>query len=126
MSPCETEIPDWTGVTLATFNQTLLSNPRLCNACICPLEIDGYFLGYVSYFPSLPGNALFAAIFGICLLLQLVFGIRYRTWGFLICMAGGLVLEIIGYCARVVMRDNMFTNTFFVMYVLPACSCYVD
>jgi hypothetical protein len=30
-------------------------------------------------------------------------------------MTGGLVLEIVGYIGRILMRDNMFTNTYFIM-----------
>ncbi|KAK1754462.1 sphingoid long-chain base transporter RSB1 [Echria macrotheca] len=115
---CPTGTPDWSGVTLQNFNQTLLRNPRLCNDCICPLEINGYFLGFMSYFPSLAGNAAFAAVFGVCLLTQLFLGFRYKTWGFMICMSGGMILEVIGYIGRILMRDNMFTNTFFVIYLV--------
>ncbi len=112
---CPTGIPDWSNATLATFNVTLLLDSRLCTACTCPLELEGHMLGMMSYFPSLGGNAFFAALFGVCLLIQLGLGIRHKTWGFLISMTGGLVLEIIGYVARVLMRDNMFTDSYFIM-----------
>ncbi|KAK3387644.1 RTA1 like protein-domain-containing protein [Podospora didyma] len=115
---CETGIPDWSNVTFATFNQTLLMFPRLCTACTCPLTIEGWFLGYMAYFPSLAGNAVFAAIFGVFLLVQLYFGVRFKTWGFLISMGGGLILEVLGYVGRILMRDNMFTNTYFIMYLV--------
>jgi hypothetical protein len=119
---CATGTPDWSNATLATFNLTLLMNPELCTSCTCPLVIEGQHLGYMSYFPSLPGNAVFAAVFGLCLLPQIFFGIRHRTWGYLISMSGGLILEVIGYVARILMRDNMFTNSYFVMYVFPLFS----
>lgn len=112
---CPTGLPDWSNATIATFNVTLLRNPRLCTACTCPLELEGHNLGIMSYFPSLGGNAFFAALFGICLLVQLVLGVRHKTWGYLISMTGGLVLEVVGYAARVLMRDNMFTDSYFIM-----------
>ncbi|KAK3297749.1 RTA1 like protein-domain-containing protein [Chaetomium fimeti] len=115
---CATGEPDWSGTTLATFNLTLLQNPRLCTSCTCPLELEGLHLGVMSYFPSLAGNALFAAVFGLCLLPQIYFGIRHKTWGYLIAMSGGLILELLGYIARVLMRDNMFTDVFFIMYLV--------
>ncbi|KAK4128124.1 RTA1-domain-containing protein [Parathielavia appendiculata] len=115
---CATGTPDWSNVTLATFNQTLLRNPMLCTSCTCPLVIEGYHLGYIAYFPSLAGNALFAAIFGLCLLPQIYYGIRCKTWGYLIAMVGGLILEVIGYIARLLMRNNMFTNSYFIMYLV--------
>lgn len=112
---CATGTPDFSGFTLETFNQTLLFQPFLCNSCICPLELDGWHMGFMSYFPSLAGNAVLAVVFGLCLLPQLYLGIRYKTWGFLICMTGGLLLEVVGYIGRILMRDNMFTNTYFIM-----------
>jgi hypothetical protein len=108
-------IPDFSNYTLATFNQTLLSDPTQCTPCICPIVLDGVILANTSYFPTLAGNALFAGIFGALLITQIVIGISHRTWGFLIAMVGGLVLEILGYGARIGMRFNMFTQTFFIM-----------
>ena len=112
---CATGEPDWSGATLQTFNFTLLQNPRLCTSCTCPLELDGYHFGVMEYFPSLAGNALFAAIFGLCLLPQIYLGIRHKTWGYLIGMTGGIFLELLGYIARILMRDNMFTDSYFIM-----------
>jgi hypothetical protein len=36
------------------------------------------------YYPSIGANAFFAAFFGICLLIQLVQGVRYKTWTFMV------------------------------------------
>ncbi|EAQ86735.1 hypothetical protein CHGG_07988 [Chaetomium globosum CBS 148.51] len=115
---CATGEPDWSGVTLETFNLTLLQNPRLCTSCTCPLELNGLHFGVMSYYPSLAGNALFAAIFGLCLLPQIYLGIRHKTWGYLIGMTGGILLELLGYIARILMRDNMFTDSYFIMYLV--------
>lgn len=112
---CATGEPDWSGVTLETFNQTLLYDRRLCNSCICPIELDGLHLGVMGYFPNLAGNAVLAAVFGLCLLPQLYLGIRHKTWGFMAGMTGGILLEVLGYVGRILMRDNMFTDTYFIM-----------
>ncbi|KAI8575114.1 hypothetical protein K450DRAFT_216180 [Umbelopsis ramanniana AG] len=114
---CDT-IPDFSNYTLATFNQTLLSDLTQCTPCICPIVLDGVILANTSYFPTLAGNALFAGIFGTLLIAQIVIGISHRTWKFLIAIVGGLVLEILGYGARIGMRFNMFTQTFFIMYLV--------
>ncbi|KAL1841276.1 hypothetical protein VTJ49DRAFT_7278 [Mycothermus thermophilus] len=112
---CPGGIPDWSGVTLETFNHTLLENPLLCTLCTCPLEIDGYMVAYMGYVPSLGGNVFFTIVFGIALLFQLYLGLRHRTWGFMIGMGGGLILEVVGYIGRVLMRDAMFEDTYFIM-----------
>lgn len=74
-----------------------------CTVDICPLTE-----AYVYYVPSLPGNAFYLALFAVLLVAQLGVGIRYRTWGYLAGLVGGLVLEIIGYAGRLQMHYNPF------------------
>lgn len=63
----------------------------------CTVATCSLLEGQVEYQPSLGGNAFYVAIFAIALVCQLVLGIRYRIWGFLVGMFCGLVLEIVGY-----------------------------
>jgi hypothetical protein len=92
----------------------LIENPtipdELCTLATCTLAQAHY-----RYLPSLPGNALYTAIFGIFLAAQIFLGIRSRAWGYMVGMFGGLVLEIIGYVARIQMHSNPFTQTPFLM-----------
>ncbi|KAL8678688.1 MAG: hypothetical protein Q9186_004963, partial [Xanthomendoza sp. 1 TL-2023] len=87
------------------FNQTLLENPDLCTTQTCPKELQ-----QIDYTPSLGGNAFFLALFAFILILQLAFGYRWRTWSFTGSVFGGLVLEIIGYAARIQLHDNPFKS----------------
>jgi hypothetical protein len=89
---------------------SLIANPDSCTLQTCPLS-----LAHTNYLPTLAGNALYASIFGLCLIAQVILCIRYRIWGFLVGMFGGLVLEIIGYVARIMMHSNPFTKTNFLM-----------
>lgn len=43
------------------------------------------------YLPTVAGNALYAGIFGVYVLLQLYLGIKHKTWGYMIAMILGLV-----------------------------------
>jgi hypothetical protein len=43
--------------------------------------IDGTLYGY---YPSIGANGFFAAFFGLCLLIQLGLGIRYKTWTYMV------------------------------------------
>ncbi|KAL8816966.1 MAG: hypothetical protein Q9223_004115 [Gallowayella weberi] len=95
------------------FNQTLLENPDLCTIQTCPKEFQ-----QIDYIPSLAGNAFFLALFALILLFQLAFGYRWRTWSFTGSVFGGLVLEIIGYAARIQLHDNIFKSDPFLMFVL--------
>lgn len=57
----------------------------------CPVEFTIY-----AFYPNLGANAFFCAIFGICCFIQLVVGIKYKTWTFLIAMGFGCLGECIG------------------------------
>jgi hypothetical protein len=85
-------------------------DPQLCTLDTCPLAF-----ATVQYDPTLVGNALYTAIFGFFFFIHIFLGIRYRIWGYLAAMVGGLVLEIIGYAARVQMHFNPFLSNPFLM-----------
>ena len=88
------------------LNATVLANPDVyCTLTTCPLS-----LAHLSYLPSLPGNALYAALFSLLLVAQIGLGIRYRIWGFLCGMLGGIILEMLGYVFRIMMHSNPFTQ----------------
>ena len=85
-------------------------NPDLCTETLCPPQWH-----QIDYFPSLGGNALYLAIFVIVIISQIFFGIRYKTWGFLAGMFGGLTLEILGYVSRIELHNNLFSGKWFKM-----------
>jgi hypothetical protein len=87
--------------------------PEQCTLSTCGLEE-----AQIDYIPSLPGNAAFLAIFVVLLVIHTVQGIRYRTWGVLIGIAAGLILEVIGYVGRIQMHFNPFKSAHFTMSVL--------
>lgn len=95
----------------------LIENPVIPDAD-CTLSTCSLLQAHFLYVPNLAGNALFAGIFGLALILQILFGMRYRTWGYLVGMFGGCVLEVIGYIGRIQMHSNPFTDPPFLMYVL--------
>jgi hypothetical protein len=69
----------------------------------------------VEYLPTLPGNAVYAAAFGLLLLAQIGLGIKYQTWGFMVGMICGLVLEVVGYAGRIMLHGNPFDFNKFIM-----------
>ncbi|KAL8657114.1 MAG: hypothetical protein Q9226_002247, partial [Calogaya cf. arnoldii] len=95
------------------FNQTLIDQPYLCTTSTCPQEFQT-----IQYIPSLGGNAFFLALYAIILVLQIGAGIKWRTWSFTGCVFGGLVLEVIGYAARVQIHENPFNSDHFLMYLI--------
>ncbi|KAI1620323.1 putative RTA1 domain protein [Exophiala viscosa] len=97
----------------AGFNVTLLNNTDLCTVQTCPLS-----LAHVGYAPNLAGNVFYIGVFGLALAAQVLFAIKYRVWGYAIAMFGGLLLEIIGYVARVQMHYKPFEKNPFLMYLV--------
>lgn len=84
-----------------------------CTLDLCPLTD-----AYIDYIPSLGGNAFYLALFSLLLLLQTILGIRYRTWGYLAGLTGGLILEVIGYAGRLQMHSNPFKFSSFLQYLI--------
>jgi hypothetical protein len=83
----------------------------------CTLQTCSLAQAHVSYIPTLFGNSLYLGIFGAVLAVQIFLGIRYRVWGFLCGMIGGLTLEILGYYGRVQMHFNPFNDAFLLYLV---------
>jgi hypothetical protein len=95
----------------ANLSSWVLANPeKYCTVSTCPLS-----LAYIQYLPSFAGNTFYASLFVLFLVGQLFVGIRYSTWGFSGGMVVGILLEIVGYLARVQMYYNPFLKGPFLM-----------
>lgn len=78
----------------------------------CPVEASIY-----GYYPSLPGNAFFVAIFALLTLANFVLGLRFRTYTYTIAMTVGCFGETVGYVGRVLLHSNPFSQTGFEMQI---------
>lgn len=74
----------------------------------CPVERSIY-----GYYPSIGANAFFVALFAMCGALQLLFGIRYKTWTYLIAMVLACIDQALGYVGRVLLNSNPFDTVGF-------------
>lgn len=83
-----------------------------CTLDICPLEAS-----LLRYRPSLPVNSLFIAIFGLSTVVHLAQGFRTRSWGFMASIVCGNLIEIVGYAGRILLQDNPFVFSGFVMQI---------
>jgi hypothetical protein len=86
------------------------SAPDSCREVGPGCDVRGTLYGY---YPSLGANAFFAAFFGLCCLINLGLGIRYKTWTFMIALCFGCLGETIGYVGRILMNDNPFSDNAF-------------
>lgn len=55
--------------------------------------------------------------FALFTLPQLWFGIKNKTWGFMVGMVIGVILEAVGYYARLGLHDDPFSDAAFLVYV---------
>jgi hypothetical protein len=81
-----------------------------CTLSLCSLQYAS-----INYVPNAGSNFLLAIIFAVFLLTQLIFWAMRRTNSFSFAMCCGLVLEVLGYLARIIMKHNMFNDTPFLM-----------
>ncbi|CEL10936.1 hypothetical protein ASPCAL14043 [Aspergillus calidoustus] len=88
-------------------------NPETCTLETCSIED-----AYIHYQPSIPGNAIYIALFGILLIVQAVQLPLYRMWGFSLSMIAGLLLEVLGYSARILFHDDPFNFDWFLMNLI--------
>lgn len=102
-----------TGIGNGYGNQTLLDNPSLCTLQTCDLSMASFL-----YIPTLAGNALFLSIFAILLIVQVFLGVKHKTWGYMVAIFIGLLLEIIGYGGRIMLHNQPFNNDAFLVYLV--------
>ncbi len=66
--------------------------------------------------PALAPNAVFLTIFVLLLAAQLVLAVRYwRFYGYAIGMVSGLLLESLGYVAKVQLAHNRKNKSAYIM-----------
>ena len=70
------------------------------------------------YRPSIGANAAFLALFFLAMSIHIVMGYIYRTWTFAQVMFWGCVSEMIGYGGRIMLYENPFSFTGFLMQII--------
>ncbi|KAJ9610485.1 phospholipid-translocating ATPase rsb1 [Cladophialophora chaetospira] len=89
-------------------------DPKDCTLATC--SVKEY--GQIQYIPSLPGNVIYTSIFGVLLASQLFLGIKHKTYGYMVGMAAGLLLELLGYVGRLMLHNNIFDKNSFIIYLI--------
>lgn len=83
-----------------------------CTQATCPPSRSIY-----GYTPSLAATLICLIIFSLSTLTYLVQGIKTRTWIFTVAMVCGGLSEIFGYIAKMLLWNNPFSDTGFLMSV---------
>lgn len=78
----------------------------------CPVETSIY-----GYYPSLGANAFFAAWFALLFVPNVIFGIYYKAWTYMLALGLGCAIEAVGYGGRIMLHNNPFSNAGFEMQI---------
>lgn len=89
------------------------SNAADCTATTCPVEN-----GFLSELPSLVGTVIILALFLGLALTNLWIGARYRTTTYSVTLVLGLVVEVMGQIGRLMLRSDLASKTYFLLFVL--------
>ncbi|KAK4622080.1 Efflux pump himE [Fulvia fulva] len=79
----------------------------------CPVELTTY-----GYRPTLAGNSIILALFGICTIAQLALGIKHRLPAFASVVCIACALECAGYGGRLMMNDNPWSSGGFKLQIV--------
>ncbi|MCJ1455725.1 hypothetical protein MMC28_006081 [Mycoblastus sanguinarius] len=88
-------------------------NCTLTGPDACPVSTGVY-----EYRPSIAANAVLLALFGLAMIIHIALGIKWRTWVFTSCIVWGCIAEIIGYGGRIILWQNPFSFTGFLMQII--------
>ncbi|KAL0938224.1 RTA1 like protein [Colletotrichum truncatum] len=96
-------------------NDTFIPTYETCTELSdrCPVEFTAYGTNL-----SKPAAAFFGIAFVVCFILQLYFGLRARTWSFMIWLGLGTIFEILGYWSRTKLADNPWDKDAFAQQYL--------
>src|SRR3569833_2786600 len=83
-----------------------------CTLDICPVEWSA-----LSYQPSLAASGVFISLFGITMVIHIVQGIGWKTWGFMTCMVLGCLEEIFGFVGRFFLFWFFFSFSVFLLFL---------
>lgn len=83
----------------------------------CTLALCDPKLGVYQYRPSIAANSVFLALYAIALITHIILGLKWRTYGYLFAMSCGCISEVIGYGGRIILWQDPFSFTGFLMQI---------
>lgn len=83
-----------------------------CTPGTCPVEE-----GFLSEPPSLAGAAIILVAFSILVPVNLWVGARCKTTAYTLTLVTGLLVEVMGYAGRLLLRSDLASKTYFVLFL---------
>lgn len=94
---------------------TTTSRFQECHSISVQCTVENSVYGYA---PSLGGNAFFVAFFLACVIPQLYFGIRYKTWTYMLAMVLACFDQALGYAGRLMLHRNVYNRVGFQIQII--------
>ncbi|KAI0881831.1 RTA1-domain-containing protein [Annulohypoxylon maeteangense] len=73
---------------------------------------------FLTYEPSLAGNAIFLAVFAVLIPVTFALGIKYKSSIFAATLNTGLALEVVGYIGRVLLHSSPNDRSYFILFLI--------
>lgn len=73
--------------------------------------------GFLSYSPSKEGNAVVLAAFATLIPATLFLGYRHKTPAFALLLTTGLLLQVLGFSARIILHGNVADRAHFALFL---------
>lgn len=83
-----------------------------CTLELCPVEYSVY-----GYRPSLAANTAFIALYSVAIAIHTFLGVRWKQWWYMGCMLAGGINAVLGYVGRLLMYQNPFNFTAFMIQI---------
>ena len=83
-----------------------------CTISACPVEDSVY-----GYRPSIGASGALIGLYAICMIIHIVLGWRSRTFFYMAAMVLGCIDEILGYAGRILLWQNPWTHSGFIMQI---------
>lgn len=87
-------------------------NDANCTLAVCPVILSTY-----GYRASLPFSSVLIALYSLCIVAQIYLGFRHKTWSYMTAMLCGCFCEILGYAGRIMMWQNPWNRSGFIMQI---------
>ncbi|KAJ0123206.1 parasitic phase-specific protein psp-1 [Diaporthe amygdali] len=84
-----------------------------CTLEICPIEASLY-----GYRPSLSASISFIVLYALSACIHIYLGWRWKKWFFMSCMVLGALNAIAGYAGRIILYNNPFDFTGFMLQIV--------
>lgn len=84
-----------------------------CTTGTCPVD-EGFF----SEPPSLAGAAVLLAVFSALVPINLWIGARHKTTVYSLTLVIGLLVEVMGYVGRLLLRTDLASKTYYLLFLL--------